>query len=304
MFRTIRFGFVAARRACTKVDGTCGADHGSRRLYDFRKISYLVTVVTEAFGDCLLMATNEPIAGRLTREGFGWSMPVHAPAYQKPPFFYRDAQAMIIPYETDPYAAADLLPEGVQLPLPAVAMFLALHYPNSTFGPYYEAIQGVVCLWRGAAHLYVPHIVVDSVPPLIGGREVWGYPKKMARIGFSRAEELIQGSVERPDGFRLVSAAMRPEGPPKPALPLSGNLTVRLIPDANGSDTPALAELIRVTTTDVRVHETWAGPATLSYDLCSTFDPWYKLPVVQLSGPALYQRWDFTLPAGQVVHTY
>ena len=36
-------------------------------------------------------------------------MPVDAPYYQSPPFYYRDARAMAITFETDDEAAAEML---------------------------------------------------------------------------------------------------------------------------------------------------------------------------------------------------
>ncbi len=37
-----------------------------------------------------------PLMGRLSKERFGASMPVDAPYYQSPPFYYRDATSMTI----------------------------------------------------------------------------------------------------------------------------------------------------------------------------------------------------------------
>jgi len=48
--------------------------------------------------------------GRLTKERFAFTMPVDAPLYQRPPFYYKDAKLALFEYETDPEAAADLLP--------------------------------------------------------------------------------------------------------------------------------------------------------------------------------------------------
>ena len=43
--------------------------------------------------------------GRLTLDKMGYSMPVDAPAYQAPPYHYRNAQAISIKFETDRDAA-------------------------------------------------------------------------------------------------------------------------------------------------------------------------------------------------------
>ena len=59
--------------------------------------------------------------GRLIKKNFGYSMPVDAPLYGKPPIYYKDVEGIFISYETDEDAAADMLPEGLELPSPATA---------------------------------------------------------------------------------------------------------------------------------------------------------------------------------------
>jgi acetoacetate decarboxylase len=54
--------------------------------------------------------------GRLARQNFGYSMPVDAPLYPKPPIYYRDAEAISVLYETDAEAAAAMVPEGLVVP--------------------------------------------------------------------------------------------------------------------------------------------------------------------------------------------
>lgn len=157
--------------------------------------------------------TIRTMPGRLGPGRMGASMPVDAPYYQAAPFYFRDAQAMTIAYETDAEAAAALLPEGLDLPLPAMARLMFVRYPFSTFGPYNEAILGVECLWQGEPRFYIAHIAVTEVPPLVAGREVWGYPKKMAHIEIAREAEFLTGTLERPLGVRLITAAVRLERP-------------------------------------------------------------------------------------------
>jgi acetoacetate decarboxylase len=252
-----------------------------------------------------MSSTEQVLRGRLTKDRFGTSIPVDAPYYQEPPFFYRDVQAVTILYETDAEAAADLLPDGVSLPLPAQAALVVVYYPSSTFGPYNEAILTVRCALDGVPHSYIAQIVVDTVPPLVGGREIWGFPKKIARISLCEDQELVRGTVERPEGVRLVTATMRPERPVEPAEEAAGggSLSLKVIPSAEKGRPPSVAELIRVPTTDRVVHEAWSGPATISFDAASELDPWHRLPVRKVLG-GVRSRYDFTLPHGEIVRCY
>lgn len=244
------------------------------------------------------------LPGRLSKDRFGYSMPVDAPLYQRPPFYYRDARSLTIIYETDAQAAQELLPEGLELPLPATARLLAIRYPFSTFGPYQEAILGLQCRWQGEPRFYIAHILLTTVPPLVGGREVWGFPKKLAHIDLRQENEFIRGIVERPQGTRLATVTMRPERPlDPPPTPGEGAIALRVIPSPEEGQPPSLAQLIETPIADWRTHEMWTGPGTLSFDAQSDLDPWYKLPVRQVKG-ALYSRYDFTLPHGRVLKTY
>ncbi len=243
-------------------------------------------------------------SGRLTPERFGYSMPVDAPLYQAPPFYYRDARSLAIIYETDEDAALDLLPEGLELSQPASARLLVLRYPFSTFGPYDEAILGLECRWQGEPRFYIAHILLTTVPPLVGGREVWGFPKKLAHIEMRQENDLIRGIVERPQGTRLATVLMRPERPVQPPpTPGGGSVALRVIPSPEESQPPSLAQLIDIPARDWRVHEMWAGAGSLTFDAPSELDPWHKLPVRQVKA-ALYTRYDFTLGHGRIIKTY
>ena len=264
------------------------------------------TAPSSAPPEAPVAATAAPgaLPGRLGKDRFGYSMPVDAPLYQRPPFYYRDARALTIMYETDAESAQDLLPEGLELPLPASARLMVVRYPFSTFGPYDEAILGLECRWQGEPRFYIAHIVLTTVPPLVGGREVWGFPKKLAHIELRQEQELIRGVVERPQGTRLATAVMRPERPLElPPTPGGGTLSLRVIPSPEEGQPPSLAQLIEIPAADWRTHEMWAGSGTLSLDARSDLDPWHRLPVRQIKG-ALYARYDFTLPYGRVLKTY
>ncbi len=242
-------------------------------------------------------------AGRLNPLSAGASMPVDAPYYQSPPFHYRDAQSMAIAYETDAGAAAEMLPEGLELTSPAVATLSFIRYPFSTFGPYDEVILGIVCRWQEEPGSYIAHIVVNTVPPLVAGREIWGYPKKLARIEIAQDEEMMTGIMERPDGIRIATAAMRIESPLEVGPPARGaGLSLRVIPSVEEGKPPSLAELIATRSTST-VHEAWSGTGTVSYDGRSDLDPWHLLPVERVLN-ATFRRFDMLLPHGEVIRTY
>lgn len=227
-------------------------------------------------------------------------MPPDAPAFPAPPYYYRNAQAISIKFETDPEVALEVLPEPLELRQPASANLSVYWYPFSTFGPYHEAILRLYAQYEGNPLTYITQIFVDTEPPMLAGREVWGYPKKLANIAFTRDKDMIVGMLERPAGVRLATAVMRPE---RPAGPLASNgptTGLRIIPSAKPDMTgPALAELIGADS-EHTLREAWEGPASISFPDHSALDPVDRFPVRAIV-KAIYMEYDILLPAGRVI---
>jgi acetoacetate decarboxylase len=238
--------------------------------------------------------------GRLTLEKLGYSMPSDAPAFPAPPYHYRGAQALSIKFETDPDAALEVLPQPLELRDPASANLSFYWYPFTTFGPYHECILRLYAQHEGNPLTYIAQIFVDTEPPMLAGREVWGYPKKLARIGFERDKDMVVGTLDRPAGVRLATAIIRPE---QPAGPLGSNgptTGLRVIPSATpGEKRPAIAELVAADT-EHTIREAWEGPGSISFPDHSALDPVDRFPVRRML-KAIYMEYDILLPAGRVI---
>ena len=244
-----------------------------------------------------------PLEGRLTKEKFGYDMPVDAPLYHKPPIYYRNVQTIGVTYETDREAALDLLPEGLTLTEPATATLLFIRYPYSTLGPYEEVILGIPCIWDGAPKFYIPHIVVNSDIPQAAGREVWGYPKKMATITLETEGDIMWGKMERPAGNLICSAGVKPETPIEEGRGGGlGSLSLRVIPSPEEGAPPSLAQLIEVPPNST-VLESWSGPGWAQYHCESALDPWHRLSIKRVLG-ASYRVYHQELGYGRIIKTY
>jgi acetoacetate decarboxylase len=242
--------------------------------------------------------------GRFTKDKFGYSQPAHAPLYARPPIYYKNIEAIWINYETDEEAALDQLPEGLELPSPAIATLMLIRYPFSTLGAYEEAILGIHCIWQGEEKFYIPHIVVNNDVPLAAGREIWGFPKKMAQITLEKEADLIWGKVERPRGNLICTGGVRPEKPA--ALEASETVVwsacLRVIPSPEEGAGPSVAELVQVPS-KITILGAWQGPGWIHFETSSVIDPWYKLPVKQIVD-ATYYLYDHELGYGKVLKRY
>ena len=239
--------------------------------------------------------------GRLSRGSFGYSMPVDAPLYPKPPIYYRDAEAISVAYETDGDAAAAMVPAGLVVPSPAVAAVSVLTYPLSTLGVYNEAVLGLTVLRSGEPAFYIAHILVDNDQAMTAGREIWGFPKKLAHISFERRGEGVVGTVERPRGNRLCTVAVQPEAPAEEPVAMPA-LSLRVLPSQRADGAPESAQLVETRTTQT-VHSQWRGRGSVSFGAVSDMDPWSRLPVMKLLG-GVHRQYDMVLPLGRVVREY
>ncbi len=241
-----------------------------------------------------------PKTGRLTLKKMGYSMPVDSPAYQAPPYHYRNAQAIAVKFETDLDAALEALPAPLQLIEPATANLSFYWYPFTTFGPYHEVILRLYAQHEGKPLTYVQQIFVDTEPPMLAGREIWGFPKKLATIGLARDRDMIVGTLERPAGVRLASMIVRPEQPIF-NLPSSGPTTgLRIIPAAEvGATRPACAELVAADTQHT-IREAWEGTGSISFPDHSALDPVGRFPVKRIL-ESTYMEYDIMLPAGRII---
>ncbi len=238
--------------------------------------------------------------GRLNLGNAEYSMPADAATYQRPPFYYRNTRAIMVAFETELEAALEALPAPLTLSEPATAILSFYQYQWTTLGPYNEAILSLLVEHKGRPMNYVMHIAVTTEPPMLAGREVYGFPKKLAHIEFKAERDMIYGTLERPAGICLASAIVRPERPaPNGHSAAPAPVSLRLIPSPEENARPLCAELIE-THIESKVIEAWTGVGSISFPQSSRLDPWNRLPVKQVIG-ASYMLSDMTLGFGKVI---
>jgi acetoacetate decarboxylase len=250
--------------------------------------------------------------GRLTLDKFKETMPVTAPAIQDKQFWYRDVSMMFVQYRTDADAIQRILPEGLELQDDPVAVVTIADYHFSTFGPYPETILAIPCLLDGEAVSYTHYLFTNQEAPLIAGREIWGYAKKLAHIEIINQSEQTMGIVERPKGNRILTAIMRTvDNVPGDGFAAAPSISLKMIPDAepNGNRGQAISQMVRteyniapVVATD-GLTEMWTGPGSLVYDAQTANDPWHELPVREVMA-CTFGKFNFYLPKGKVIKTY
>lgn len=233
-----------------------------------------------------------------------FAMPLTSPAYPPGPYRFVNREYLIITYRTDPDALAAVIPGPLKMTDPVVK-FEFIRMPDSTgFGDYTEAGQVIPVRFGKQKGAYVHSMFLDCEPPIAGGRELWGFPKKLASPEMRIEKDTIGGILR----FGPVPVALATMGYKHRALPhnkVLASLTepgflLKIIPHVDG--TPRICELVRYYCEDVTVKGAWEGPAALEL-MHHALAPLASLPVKEvISG--VHILCDLTLALGTVVHDY
>jgi len=248
------------------------------------------------------------IPGRFTPNQWGPFLPAHNSISFKGPWYYRNTEMVMLEFETDPDAILDILPSDLELYEPATGFMVIERNHWTTIGPYSEVYLGLMCLWKGAPHAFVPGVYVTGENSQLVGREVWGFGKKRPHsIDLVKHDDgSVEALMQVKAGDRSLRASVRPHAnAPADSLGEIPLVVLRIVPDAEGGGVPALAQLVSVTFRANPVMgsdgkaEIFTGPGVL--DLEDPSD--VKVPVKKVHR-AFYARFDADLPYGKVLKTF
>ena len=233
-----------------------------------------------------------------------FAMPLTNPAFPPGPYRFINREYFIIQYRTDPDALRRIVPEPLELTEPVVN-YEFIRMPDSTgFGDYTESGQVIPVSFRGQAGSFVHQMFLNDHPPIAGGRELWGFPKKLAQPKLAVEIDTLVGTLNY-GSVRIATGTMgykhRALDATAEAKKLAApNFLLKIIPHVDG--TARICELVRYHCEDIAVRGAWTGPAAL--DLYShALAPIAELPVLQVLS-ATHVIADLTLGLGTVVHDY
>jgi acetoacetate decarboxylase len=238
----------------------------------------------------------------VTKSAF--AMPLTNPSYPRGPYRFVNREYMIIRYRTDPEALRKVLPAPLEFTDPIVK-YEFIRMPDSTgFGNYTESGQVIPVTFKGVAGGYVHSMYLNDDAPIAGGREIWGFPKKLAEPKLHAEKDTLVGTLNY-GRIRVANGTMGYKHRVlDPAKILKGMLEpsylLKIIPHVDCS--PRICELVRYYLTDVTVKGAWEGPAGLElFD--HALAPVAELPVLEVLS-ATHILADLTLGLGEVIHDY
>ncbi|SOC12662.1 acetoacetate decarboxylase [Stappia indica] len=233
-----------------------------------------------------------------------FAMPLTNPSYPKGPYRFVNREFFTITYRTDPDILRRLVPEPLQIPEPLVK-YEFIRMPDSTgFGDYTESGQVIPVTLDGIAGSYSHSMYLNDEAPIAGGREIWGFPKKLADPSLTVIKDTLVGTLDM-GGIRVATGTMgykhRKLDHDTVLRSLDApNFLLKIIPHVDC--TPRICELVRYFTTDVTLKGAWEGPARLQL-FHHALAPVADLPVIEVVS-AVHLVADLTLGLGEVVHDY
>src|SRR6476620_6620616 len=124
-----------------------------------------------------------------------FAMPLTSPAYPIGPSRFYHREFLIITYRTDPQKLRALVPEPLKVEEPLLK-FEFLRLPDSTgSGDYSEIGQVVPVSFQGRKGGYTHCMCLNDHPPIAGGRELWGFPKKLAEPTLKTEIDTLVGTL-------------------------------------------------------------------------------------------------------------
>lgn len=213
---------------------------------------------------------------------------------------FSNAKMMGVMFLTKQEISERLLPPPLAPPaMPGGMMFIA-EYPETNLGPgYREAALFLNCMHGEELGTYCLSMPIDSEPlRMHNGRDIFGFPKKMASIGFEREGNVARGWIER-NGERYVELRIELSGS-LPEVPPSGpTFLFKAMPRIDlkpGFDGPVYLARQK---TDVQMKSFEIGTPELTVHPFP-LDPWSEVEVVQtLTG--FYMISDNTMNPGQII---
>ena len=232
------------------------------------------------------------------------AMPLLNPSYPPGPYKFVDREYMIIVYRTDIEALKRVVPEPLEVIEPIVK-YEFIRMPDSTgFGDYTESGQVIPVRIRGEVGGYVHFMFLNDHPPVAGGRELWGFPNKLASPKLTVDRDTLVGTLDYGHvriatgtmGFKHReldrAAVMKSLGEP--------GFLLKIVPHVDGL--PRVCELVRYYLKDIELKGAWTGPAALELHP-HALAPVANLPVRDVMS-ATHLIADLTLGLGEVVHDY
>lgn len=235
---------------------------------------------------------------------FDMPVPRWIRTYPAGPYHFINREFFIITYESNPNLLQSILPPKMELIDPFVK-FEFIRMPDSTgFGDYTESGQIIPVRYKGEEGTFTVDMFLDDESPIAAGREIWGYPKKLAKPKLTVVEDTLLGTLDY-GPVRIATATMGYKYRKADLKAILSELKkpvflLKNIPGVDGK--PQINQLTKTYLKNITVKGAWTGPAALE------LHPHALAPIAELYVKkiisAVHFITDLTLDYGEVAEDY
>lgn len=241
----------------------------------------------------------------IRKNAFG--MPYNSPAFSKGPYEMFNREFLIISYRTDPELFRKAVPEPLSFKDPIVSYEFIRMPSASGFGDFTESGQILSIVDQdGHAGGYSNYLYLNDAAATLGGRELWGFPKKIAEPKLAIESDALVGTLDY-GSIRIANGTMGYKYTPLDAdaeakkMMATPNYLLKIIP--NPDTTPGICQLVRYFAKDVTMSQAWTGPAQLEL-FKHALAPVADLPVLEVVGAKHLVCSNYTIGLGEIVFDY
>lgn len=248
-----------------------------------------------------LEAANRPDLGG------AFSMPIYSPMLAAPPpYRYKDTLSLNIVFKTDPDLLERLTPPPLKPNTNHLMIFYIGFFQFADYDlSYHEAGLLIPVTYSGQNGTYPIVLYLDQVNPIVGGREIYGWPKKEAEdILFKEEEGKISASVTR-YGYQIIETSFEAlqTVDPIPERAIEPMFTLKVIPSALKGAPPDVFKLISSCNDPDVITKMTVGNAALKFGASPYDDILARIEIQEITYAELIKH-DFTMGNGELVVDY
>ncbi|TFG30631.1 MAG: acetoacetate decarboxylase [Promethearchaeota archaeon] len=226
---------------------------------------------------------------------------------------FKNAEMITVIWETKEEIVERLLPYPLKPASKPIAFAFIANYPSSNQGlPYYEGALILRCQFNGENGNYYLAMPVTDDRAMIGGREIFGFPKKIANVHLERNDKDVYAYSERlgtknieirakltgkfndPETAKIIKELSILPGRKKNTI----NYNFKYFPAPNKEGFDYKPWLVKQQTA-VSPKSMEMGEAKVSLN-STVHDPWGEIEIVKILG-AMYLKTDNTMLPGEIV---
>lgn len=236
-----------------------------------------------------------------------YCMPSTAPLYTPPPVQFHNNRIVSITFKTTPEVIRQLLPKPlVQNPLNLMFAYvgrLNIEMSEGEVYSYLEAGIGVPSSFSGNMGNYAIYLYLDKTLPVVGGREIWGWPKKDAAIEFVEKDGKIRAKIERfGDPIITLNVSLLDKIDPIPVQPNFPWFNLKIIPSVERNAPPDVKQLTSTVNLDNVTKELYKCKCDLKFS-SSPFDPLGSIEILEIV-EVKFMVTDFVMDYGKILFNY